>query len=148
MTALFGSALVPKGRENQQEETEMTSEENNGYKNLKDALQAHGITQREFAEFLGISEEAVMNKLNGETDFTYREYRKTCKFLFPGLNPDLLFTKTNISMIEVTMQIMQTLSAAYGEKVMLYASSLRTIQEEREEAEGGKHHDTGERSRQ
>ena len=40
--------------------------------------------------------------------------------------------------IEVTAQIMKVLSDAYAEKVMLYASSLQTIQEEREEAEGGK----------
>lgn len=80
MPSLLGSALVPKGSENQQEGTEMTSEK--------------------------------------------------------------------AKMIEVTARIMKVLSDAYAEKVMLYASSLQTIQEEREDAEGGKHHDTGERSRQ
>ena len=70
MPSLLGSALVPKGSENQQEGTEMTSEK--------------------------------------------------------------------AKMIEVTARIMKVLSDAYAEKVMLYASSLRTIQEEREDAEGGK----------
>lgn len=40
--------------------------------------------------------------------------------------------------IEVTARIMKVLSDAYAEKVMLYASSLQTIQEEREDAQGGK----------
>lgn len=63
------------------------------YDNLKNALQDHKITQQEFAEFLGISKKTVVNKLNGTTDFTYPEYRKTCKFLFPEMNPDYLFAK-------------------------------------------------------
>lgn len=47
-------------------------------------------------------------------------------------------TSEKAKMIEVVVWIMKVLSDAYAEKVMLYASSLRTIQEEREEAEGGK----------
>ena len=66
------------------------------YDNLKNALQDHKITQQEFAEFLGISKKTVVNKLNGTTDFTYPEYRKTCKFLFPEMNPDYLFAVISI----------------------------------------------------
>lgn len=47
-------------------------------------------------------------------------------------------TSEKAKMIEVTAQIMKVLSDVYAEKVMLYANSLRTIQEEREDAEGGK----------
>lgn len=117
-----------------------------GYNNLKTVLQTNELSLKAFADFLGIGTEAAADKLNGKTDFTYPEYRRVCRFLFPEMNPDYLFAKTD--MIEATAQIMEVLSDAYAEKVMLYASSLRTIQEEREEAEGGKHHDTGERSRQ
>lgn len=47
-------------------------------------------------------------------------------------------TSEKAKMIEVTARIMKVLSDAYAEKVMLYASSLQTIQEEREDAQGGK----------
>ena len=39
--------------------------------------------------------------------------------------------KEKMKMIEVTKKIMKKLSDAYTQKVMLYASSLLTIQEER-----------------
>lgn len=48
-------------------------------------------------------------------------------------------TGEKAKMIEVTARIMKVLSDAYAEKVMLYASSLRTIQEERDSAGGAKH---------
>lgn len=133
ITALLVSALVPKGREDQQEETEMTRK---GYNNLKTVLQTNELSLKAFADFLGIGTEAAADKLNGKTDFTYPEYRRVCNFLFPEMNPDYLFAQTD--MIEATAQIMEVLSDAYAEKVMLYASSLQTIQEEREDAEGGK----------
>lgn len=61
------------------------------YYNLRNALKQKSITHREYAEFLGVSEKAVSNKLNGNSDFTYSEYRKTCKFLLPEFSPDYLF---------------------------------------------------------
>ena len=61
------------------------------YANLKNALQRKGISIKEYAKFLNISEKTIANKFNESTDFTYREYRETCKMLFPEYNPDYLF---------------------------------------------------------
>ena len=61
------------------------------YSNLREALRQRNISQKEFAEFLGVSEKTAQNKLSGVTDFTYPEYRKTCKFLLPEFNPNYLF---------------------------------------------------------
>lgn len=61
------------------------------YKNLREALTSERITLKGYAEFLGVSEKSVQNKINQETDFTYPEYRKTCKFLLPKYSPDYLF---------------------------------------------------------
>lgn len=59
--------------------------------NLQEALRKKGITIKEYAEFLGISEKSVNNKLSGKTDFRYREFLKTCSLLFPEYNSQYLF---------------------------------------------------------
>lgn len=61
------------------------------YQNLKYALKQKNISIKKYAEFLEINEKTVQNKLNGTTDFTYREFKKTCNFLFPEYNADFLF---------------------------------------------------------
>lgn len=61
------------------------------YKNLRDTLTTKRISIKSYAEFLGVTEKTVSNKINEETDFTYAEYRKTCKFLLPEYSPDYLF---------------------------------------------------------
>lgn len=61
------------------------------YLNLKSALRQKGISVKQYAEFLTVSEKTVQNKLNGVTDFTYHEFRKTCTILFPEYNADYLF---------------------------------------------------------
>lgn len=61
------------------------------FENLRRTLSARGISTKGFAEFLGVSEKTALNKLKGDTEFTYSEYRKTCKFLFPEYSPDYLF---------------------------------------------------------
>lgn len=61
------------------------------YKNLRETLTTKRISIKSYAEFLGLSEKSVQNKINEETDFTYPEYRKTCKFLLPEYSPDYLF---------------------------------------------------------
>lgn len=63
------------------------------YSNLRDVLKQKNISQKEFAEFLGVSEKTAQNKLSGATDFTYPEYRKTCKFLLPEFSPEFLFAE-------------------------------------------------------
>lgn len=60
-------------------------------RNLKNALDSKGITMRAFAAVLGVSEKTVQNKINGVTDFTYPEVRKTKKELLPDYDVDYLF---------------------------------------------------------
>lgn len=62
------------------------------YKNLRNALFQKNITIKQYAEFLGVGEKTVQNKINGITDFTYKEFRKTCTMIFPEYNTDFLFT--------------------------------------------------------
>lgn len=51
------------------------------YKNLDTILKNEGITRREFGLILGISEKSVDNKINGKTEFTYPEFKKTALLL-------------------------------------------------------------------
>lgn len=67
------------------------------YANLKSALQKKGITMESYAEFLNVSKKTVTNKINQDTDFTFGEYSRTCKFLLPEYNPDYLFATDNPS---------------------------------------------------
>lgn len=56
------------------------------FTNLKTVLYQKGISLRQYAQFLGVSEKTIQNKLNGITDFTYPEFRKTCILLLPEYN--------------------------------------------------------------
>lgn len=61
------------------------------FTNLKNLLHAKGITIKKYAEFLEVNEKTVQNKLNGITDFTYSEFKKTCYFIFPEYKADFIF---------------------------------------------------------
>lgn len=61
------------------------------YKNLKTALITKGISIKKYAEFLGVTEKTVQNKLKGTRDFTYPEFKNTCTLLFPEYSADYLF---------------------------------------------------------
>lgn len=65
------------------------------YSNLKYVLYQKNIAIKQYAEFLGVSEKTVQNKLQGITDFTYPEFKKTCTLLLPEYNADYLFTEDN-----------------------------------------------------
>ena len=62
--------------------------------NLRKALDRRCISLREYADFLGISEAAVQDKLEGGKDFTYWEFRRTRDLLLPEYNADFLFAET------------------------------------------------------
>jgi len=66
------------------------------YSNLKYVLYQKNIAIKQYAEFLGVSEKTVQNKLQGITDFTYPEFKKTCTLLLPEYNADYLFTEDNV----------------------------------------------------
>lgn len=61
------------------------------YSNLKTVLYQKNIDIKQYAEFLGVSEKTAQNKLRGITAFSYPEFKKTCKLLFPEYNADYLF---------------------------------------------------------
>lgn len=63
------------------------------FSNLKNELIKKDISVKQFGEFLGVSEKTASNKLNGITEFTYGEFYKTCKFLFPEYNAEFLFKR-------------------------------------------------------
>ncbi len=65
------------------------------YKNLENELFKKNISKKSYAEFLGVSEKTVKSKLNGDTDFSYLEFKKTCQMLFPEFNSDYLFANAD-----------------------------------------------------
>lgn len=63
------------------------------FTNLRTALFQKGISLKQYAEFLGVSEKTIQNKMKGVTDFTYPEFKMTCSLLLPEYNADYLFTE-------------------------------------------------------
>lgn len=61
------------------------------YKNLMEVLKRKGITNKAYADYLGITEKTVWNKLQGKTEFTLSEALKTC-VLMPEYKMDYIFT--------------------------------------------------------
>lgn len=64
------------------------------FKNLRQALAEKGMTMKAFAEFLGVTEKTLQNKMNGITEFTYDEVERTSRFLFPQYKIGYLFART------------------------------------------------------
>lgn len=63
------------------------------YKNLKFELYKKGIRIKKYANILGVNEKTARNKINGITDFTYSEFKKTMA-LFPELEADYVFEES------------------------------------------------------
>lgn len=63
------------------------------YKNLVKILSDKKITMKGYAEFLGISEKTVQNKIYGRTEFTLGEAVKTCSYICPEYKMDFVFEK-------------------------------------------------------
>ena len=61
--------------------------------NLESELAGKGITKKAYADFLGVCEKTVHNKLNGATEFLYPEVKRTADLLFPGMDITYLFTE-------------------------------------------------------
>lgn len=64
------------------------------YKNLAATLNSEGISKKQYCLILGISEKSYDNKINGVTDFTYSEFKKTM-VLLSKYNADYLFKKSD-----------------------------------------------------
>ena len=66
------------------------------FNNLRNALYQKGITVKQYAEFLGVGEKTIQNKMKGVTEFTYPEFKKTCSLLLPEYNADYLFAEQSL----------------------------------------------------
>jgi transcriptional regulator with XRE-family HTH domain len=64
------------------------------FKNLERLLLDKGISKKEYAEFLGVNEKTVQNKLKGISEFSFPEAMKTQKLLFPEYRIEYLFLKS------------------------------------------------------
>lgn len=66
------------------------------YQNLVQILTSKKITMKAYAEFLGVSEKTVQNKVYGRTEFTLGEAIKTCSLICPEYKMDFIFEKSEI----------------------------------------------------
>ena len=58
---------------------------------LIEILKKKGITNEEYARFLGVATKTVWNKLQGKTEFTLGEAVKTCTYICPEYRMDYVF---------------------------------------------------------
>lgn len=65
------------------------------YGNLKYEIIKNGVTQREIAEFLGIHENSIGNKISGDSSFSVEEAFRIKERFFPSLELRYLFMKSN-----------------------------------------------------
>lgn len=65
------------------------------YPTLIAELARRGIKKKEVAKSISISERALYNKLCGKTDFTWQEIQMIANTFFPGIDKDVLFSKSN-----------------------------------------------------
>ena len=66
------------------------------YRNLIKILNEKKITMKAYAEFLGISEKTLQNKLSGKTEFTLAEAIKTCNVICTEYRMDFVFEEENV----------------------------------------------------
>jgi len=64
------------------------------YRNLSSLLRNKKISMKDYAEFLGVSEKTIHNKMNGATEFTLGEAMKTCAIICPEYKLDFVFEST------------------------------------------------------
>lgn len=66
------------------------------YKNLANILNDKKVTMKAYAEFLGVSEKTVQNKIKGITEFTLGEAMKTCAIICPEYKMDFVFERKEV----------------------------------------------------
>lgn len=72
------------------------------FENLRRAVTDKPLSMKAYAEFLGVTEKTLQNKMNGVTEFSLAEVEKTSKYLFPELKIDYLFDRGNPRALEET----------------------------------------------
>lgn len=60
---------------------------------LRKELDRKNISVKAYANFLGLSEKAARNKLNGDSEFSFGEALATKRGLFPEFEYEYLFSK-------------------------------------------------------
>lgn len=66
------------------------------FENLAKILNDKKLTMKAYAEFLGVSEKTVQNKMKGITDFTLGEAMKTCAVICPEYKMDFVFERKEV----------------------------------------------------
>ena len=61
------------------------------YKNLQSKMAVEGITNRALAEYIGVHENSVGNKISGKSPFTVEEAFKIKEHFFPECELQFLF---------------------------------------------------------
>lgn len=61
------------------------------YMNLKAEMTRYNIRIKDVASSVGITERALRNKLNGVTEFSWKQVCKIQKQFFPDISKDYLF---------------------------------------------------------
>ena len=59
--------------------------------NVQKALVAKNVSMKALAQFLGVTEKTVQNKIQGDTDFTFPEAMRIKRDLLPEYEYDYLF---------------------------------------------------------
>ncbi|MDD3137575.1 MAG: helix-turn-helix transcriptional regulator [Lachnospiraceae bacterium] len=67
------------------------------YRNLIEVLNKKGITMKAYAELLGVTEKTIQNKIQGKTDFTLEEVKKTCNIVCSEYRMEYVFSTDNNS---------------------------------------------------
>ncbi|RXI55261.1 transcriptional regulator [Clostridium tetani] len=66
------------------------------YRELLGELVKKGLTKKDLAKKIGVSEKTIFNKLNGKSDFTLSEIKKIRDLVCPGASLEKLFEKSEI----------------------------------------------------
>lgn len=64
------------------------------YRELLGEMAKKGVSRRQLAESIGMSEKTLFNKLNGRTDFTWNEVNKIRNVINPAITLEELFKTT------------------------------------------------------
>ncbi|MGL4571826.1 MAG: helix-turn-helix domain-containing protein [Clostridium sp.] len=65
------------------------------YRELLGNLAKKGMSKKELAEIVGITEKTLFNKLNGKSDFTWSEVKRIRKVVAPEVSLEKLFEKVS-----------------------------------------------------
>lgn len=67
------------------------------YYELLGEIARKGISKKQLAKEIGMSEKTLFNKLNGKTDFTWSEVKKIKKSLHTNLSLEKLFQNSDLA---------------------------------------------------